>query len=129
MGDRFFGRSVFIRLIAQHDRGLILAGGVQRLAAFRVLGRLGEGAEGFGYGADRIRQLASSFQVSSLSGPLSSLLSALTGGASLLILIAAVVIFMAFDQAGMPDRIAVIRDSRPHIADGLLNFAGRVRKY
>jgi len=86
-------------------------------------------AEGFGYGADRIRQLASSFQVSSLSGPLSSLLSALTGGASLLILIAAVVIFMAFDQAGMPERIAVIRETRPHIADGLLNFASRVRKY
>jgi AI-2 transport protein TqsA len=40
-----------------------------------------------------------------------------------------VVIFMAFDQAGMPERIAVIRESRPHIADGLLNFAARVRKY
>ena len=86
-------------------------------------------AERFGYGADQIRQLASSFQVSSLTGPARSLLGALTGGASLLILIAAVVIFMAFDQAGMPDRIAVIRESRPHIADGLLNFAGRVRKY
>ena len=86
-------------------------------------------AEGFGYGADRIRGLASSFQVSSLSGPLSSLLSALTGGASLLILIAAVVIFMVFDMAGMPERIAVIRETRPHIADGLLNFASRVRKY
>jgi predicted PurR-regulated permease PerM len=86
-------------------------------------------AERFGYGADQIRQLASSFQVSSLAGPAQSLLGALTGGASLVILIAAVVIFMAFDQAGMPERIAVIRESRPHIADGLLNFAGRVRKY
>ena len=86
-------------------------------------------AERFGYGADQIRQLASSFQVSSLAGPAQSLLSALTGGASLIILLAAVVIFMAFDQAGMPERITVIRESRPHIADGLLNFASRVRKY
>jgi AI-2 transport protein TqsA len=85
--------------------------------------------ESFGYGTEQIKQLASSFQVSSLSGPAQSLLSALTGGASLLILIIAVVIFMAFEQAGMPERIAVIRETRPHIADGLLNFAGRVRKY
>jgi AI-2 transport protein TqsA len=83
----------------------------------------------FGYGTDQLTKLASSFQVSSLAGPAQSLLGALTGGASLLILIIAVVIFMVFDQAGMPERIAVIRESRPHIADGLLNFAGRVRKY
>jgi AI-2 transport protein TqsA len=99
-------------------------------AAFtQIFNSLAGFAEGFGYGAERIRSLASSFQVSSLSGPLSSLLSALTGGASLLVLIAAVVIFMAFDQAGMPERLAVIRETRPHIANGLLNFASRVRKY
>jgi len=95
----------------------------------RIFDSLAGVAERFGYGADQIRQLASSFQVSSLAGPAQSLLGALTGGASLLILIAAVVIFMAFDQAGMPERIAVIRETRPHIADGLLNFASRVRKY
>ncbi|MGI3786213.1 MAG: AI-2E family transporter [Janthinobacterium lividum] len=83
----------------------------------------------FGYGTEQLTKLASSFQVSSLAGPAQTLLGALTGGASLLILIIAVVIFMVFDQAGMPERIAVIRESRPHIADGLLNFAGRVRKY
>ena len=85
--------------------------------------------ERLGFSGDQIRKLASSFQVSSLSGPAQSLLSALTGGASLLLLIVVVVLFMAFEQAGMPERIAVIRQSRPHIADGLLNFAGRVRKY
>jgi len=83
----------------------------------------------FGYGAEQIKQLASSFQVSSLAGPAQSLLGALTGGASLIILIVAVVIFMAFDQAGMPERLEVIRETRPHIADGLQNFASRVRKY
>ena len=86
-------------------------------------------ANRLGYGAEQIRGLASSFQVSSLAGPAQSLLGALTSGASLLILILAVAIFLAFDQAGMPQRLAVIRDTRPHIADGLRNFAGRVRKY
>ena len=82
-----------------------------------------------GYGAEQIQKLASSFKVSSLAGPAQSLLGALTSGASLLILILAVAIFLAFDQAGMPQRLAVIRQTRPHIADGLRNFAGRVRKY
>ncbi|MGI3780079.1 MAG: AI-2E family transporter [Janthinobacterium lividum] len=95
----------------------------------RIFNSLIKVTERFGYGTEQLTKLASSFQVSSLAGPAQSLLSALTGGASLLVLIVAVVIFMAFDQAGMPERIAVIRQSRPHIADGLLNFAGRVRKY
>jgi predicted PurR-regulated permease PerM len=82
-----------------------------------------------GYGQEQISNLASSFQLSSLSGPAQSLLSALNGGASLLILIVTVVIFLAFDAAGMRERIEVIRETRPHIADGLVNFASRVRKY
>jgi len=82
-----------------------------------------------GFGAAQIRSLASSFKVSSLAGPAQSLLSALTSGASLVLLILAVALFLAFDQAGMPQRLAVIRQTRPHIADGLRNFAGRVRKY
>ena len=39
------------------------------------------------------------------------------------------VIFLAFDAASMPERLGVIRETRPHIADGLSNFAARVRKY
>ncbi|HEY0240450.1 MAG TPA: AI-2E family transporter, partial [Friedmanniella sp.] len=95
----------------------------------RIFDSLVKVTEQFGFGTAQITKLASSFQVSSLAAPAQTLLSALTGGASLLILIAAVVIFMAFDQAGMPERIAVIRQTRPYIADGLLNFAVRVRKY
>jgi len=82
-----------------------------------------------GYGQQQITNLASSFQLSSLTGPAQSLLSALSGGASLLILIVTVVIFLAFDAGSMRERIAVIRQTRPHIADGLVNFAVRVRKY
>jgi AI-2 transport protein TqsA len=86
-------------------------------------------AESLGYGAEQIRNLASQFKVSSLAAPAQSLLGAISGGASLLILIITVVIFLAFDAASMGDRLQVIRETRPHIADGLVNFAGRVRKY
>jgi AI-2 transport protein TqsA len=40
-----------------------------------------------------------------------------------------VVIFLAFEAASMSERLGVIRETRPHIADGLANFATRVRKY
>ena len=82
-----------------------------------------------GYGQQQIQNLASSFQLSSLTGPAQALLGALSGGASLLILVITVVIFLAFDSGSIRDRIAVIRETRPHIADGLVNFASRVRKY
>ncbi len=82
-----------------------------------------------GYGQDQISKLASSFSLSSLSAPAQSLLSGISGGASLLLLIVTVVIFLAFDAASMGERLAVIRQTRPRIADGLQNFASRVRSY
>ena len=82
-----------------------------------------------GYGSEQIQNLASSFQLSSLTGPAPALLGALSGGASLLILIITVVIFLAFDSGSIRERIEVIRETRPHIADGLVNFGSRVRKY
>jgi predicted PurR-regulated permease PerM len=82
-----------------------------------------------GYGQDQITKLASSFSLSSLATPAQSLLSGISGGASLLLLIVTVVIFLAFDAASMGERLAVIRETRPRIADGLQNFANRVRSY
>jgi AI-2 transport protein TqsA len=86
-------------------------------------------ADRLGYGQAQIERLASSFQLSSLATPAQALLSAISGGASLLILIITVVIFLAFEAGDMRERIGVIRETRPHIADGLVNFAVRVRKY
>ncbi|WP_375425074.1 AI-2E family transporter [uncultured Friedmanniella sp.] len=82
-----------------------------------------------GYGQEQISKLASSFSLSSLSAPAQSLLSGISGGASLLLLIVTVVIFLAFDAASMGERLSVIRETRPRIADGLQNFANRVRSY
>ena len=86
-------------------------------------------ADRLGYGQEQIQKLASSFQLSSLAAPAQTLLSGITGFGSLLVLIIAVVIFMAFDQADIGTRLDIIRQTRPHIADGLTNFAIRVRKY
>jgi len=86
-------------------------------------------ANRLGYGQEQIQKLAGTFQLSSLAAPAQSLLSGVTSFGSLLVLIVAVVIFMAFDQADIGERLALIRRTRPHIADGLQNFADRVRKY
>ena len=85
--------------------------------------------EGLGFGQQQIQQLASSVQPSSLAGPAQSLLSGVSGGLSLLVLIITIVIFLAFESGTMAERLAVIRETRPHIADGMVNFGQRVRKY
>jgi predicted PurR-regulated permease PerM len=82
-----------------------------------------------GFGQQQIEQLASSVQPSSLAGPAQSLLSGVSGGLSLLVLIITIVIFLAFESGTMADRLAVIRETRPHIADGMVSFGQRVRKY
>jgi predicted PurR-regulated permease PerM len=82
-----------------------------------------------GYGQEQLERLASSVQLSSLAGPAQALLSGIGGGISLLLLIVTVVIFLAFESGSMPERLGVIRETRPHIADGLTNFATRVRNY
>jgi AI-2 transport protein TqsA len=86
-------------------------------------------ASQLGFGQDQLKRLASSVQLSSLAGPAQALVSGISGGLSLILLIVALVIFLAFDASSMPERLAVIRETRPHIAEGLNNFAGRVRKY
>ena len=86
-------------------------------------------ASRLGFGQDQLERLASSVQLSSLAGPAQALVSGISGGLSLILLIVALVIFLAFDASSMPERLAVIGETRPHIAEGLINFASRVRKY
>ena len=86
-------------------------------------------ASQLGFGQDQLKRLASSVELSSLAAPAQALVSGISGGLSLILLIVTLVIFLAFDASSMPERLAVIRETRPHIAEGLNNFAGRVRKY
>ena len=85
--------------------------------------------ERLGFGQQQIERLVSSVQPSTLAGPAQSLLSGVSGGLSLLVLIVTIVIFLAFESGTMAERLAVIRETRPHIADGMVNFGQRVRKY
>jgi AI-2 transport protein TqsA len=102
----------------------------QYATAFQqIFDSLLEVADRLGFGQQQLEQLASSVQPSSLAGPAQSLLSGVGGGLSLLVLIVTVVIFLAFESGSMADRLAVVRETRPHIADGLVNFGQRVRKY
>jgi AI-2 transport protein TqsA len=131
-----------VSLLAIYALLLVILGSVV-YAVVRLVDKLPDYAQAFnrifdsllalstrlGYGQQQIQNLASSFQLSSLTAPAQALLGALSGGASLLILIITVVIFLAFDSGSIRERIAVIRETRPHIADGLVNFASRVRKY
>jgi AI-2 transport protein TqsA len=75
-----------------------------------------------GFGQAQLERLASSVQLSSLAGPAQALVSGISGGLSLILLIVVFVIFLAFDASSMPERLAVIRETRPHIADGLINW-------
>jgi AI-2 transport protein TqsA len=75
-------------------------------------------AEQLGFGQQQIESLASSVRPSSLAGPAQSVLSSVSGGLSLLLLIVTIVIFLAFESASMKARLTVIRATRPQIADG-----------
>jgi predicted PurR-regulated permease PerM len=71
----------------------------------------------------------SNVNLSSFTGVAQSALNGLTSGLSLLALMLALVFFLVFDSAGIEDRIALIRNDRPHVADALVEFAHSVRLY
>jgi AI-2 transport protein TqsA len=71
----------------------------------------------------------SKVNLSSFAGVAQSALTGLTSGLSLLALMLALVFFLVFDSAGIEDRIALIRNERPHVADALVEFSHSVRLY
>nr|WP_179464053.1 AI-2E family transporter [Janibacter alkaliphilus] len=84
---------------------------------------------GFGVTQDQIIDGLNSFDLTSLSGVASSAVDALTGTTSLLLFLLTVIIFLAMDAGGFPRRIDAIHRSRPDVADALVDFGTRVRKY
>jgi AI-2 transport protein TqsA len=131
-----------VTLLAIYALLLLILGSVV-FAVVRLVDRLPEYSSAFnqifnyllgvanqlGYGQAELERLAGSVQPSSLAGPAQSLFRGIGGGLSLLLLIVTVVIFVAFDVGSVRDRLSVIHETRPQIADGLTNFASRVRKY
>ncbi len=83
----------------------------------------------FGVDPSDLQKAVSQFNLSSLSGVAQTLLSTVTSGLSLLALVLAMVVFLTFDATGIAERLMLIREQRPAVAAGLLDFAGSVRKY
>jgi AI-2 transport protein TqsA len=82
-----------------------------------------------GISQDAITKAASSVNLSSFTGVAQSALNGLTSGLSLLALLLALVFFLVADAGGIEDRIALIRNERPHVADALVEFSHSVRLY
>ena len=83
----------------------------------------------FGVSGEALRNAASSLSLSSFAGVARSALSTVTSGLSIVALIATLVFYLVFDAAGFGERVETIRQYRPRIADGLLDFAQGTRKY
>ncbi len=83
----------------------------------------------FGLSTQELRDMAAGITPTSLAGPAQALLSGLSGGVTLLLFILAVTLFLSFESGIMPRRLAAIRRTRPQIADGMGEFANRVRRY
>jgi len=83
----------------------------------------------FGLNEGNLTAALSSVNLSSFTGVAQSALNGLTSGLSLLALMLAMVFFLVFDSAGIEDRIALIRNDRPHVADALVEFSHSVRLY
>lgn len=82
-----------------------------------------------GIGQGRITEAISSINLTSFTGIAQTVVNTVTSGLSLLALMAAVVIFLAFDAASIGERMALLRKARPGVAAALDDFASSVRKY
>lgn len=82
-----------------------------------------------GLSTSTLTNALSSVNLSSFAGLAQTVLNGLTSGLSLLALMLATIFFLVFDAAGIGDRLAIIRGSRPQVADALQEFAHSVRLY
>jgi predicted PurR-regulated permease PerM len=76
-----------------------------------------------------MRRAIEGFNLSSFTGVASRILSTITSGVSVLVLVLALVVFITFDAAGFGERLSLLRNLRPNIADALIDFGDSVRKY
>jgi predicted PurR-regulated permease PerM len=83
----------------------------------------------YGVETTDLRRAIAGFNLSSFAGVASQVLSTITSGLSLLVLLLAMVVFITFDAAGIGERIDLLRRYRPNIANALIDFAHNVRKY
>ena len=92
----------------------------------QALGQLGR----LGVSEGTIVDALSKVNLSSFSGVAQTALSGLTSGLSLLLLLLALVFFLVSDAVGIEDRVGLIRNDRPQVADevGLPREVERMRR-
>jgi AI-2 transport protein TqsA len=75
------------------------------------------------------RATAGSLDLSALTGLFTGLVSQVTSVLSGVVLLLALLFFLAAESAGMPGRMAAIAEERVPVVDALRGFAGGVRRY
>lgn len=78
---------------------------------------------------EQLREIFGKIDVNNFTGVAKSLVSTLSGGLSLLLLLVTLLIFVGSDASSTQSRIAWIARDRPPIAAGLRDFGTNVRKY
>ncbi|HEX5087921.1 MAG TPA: AI-2E family transporter [Nocardioides sp.] len=87
------------------------------------------GLHRLGISTAQVDNLKEGFDLSRLTGVISSALSDLLGVTSALVLVLALVLFMAMDSAMFPRHLAAAADLRPHLVEALTDFAHGTRRY
>ena len=82
-----------------------------------------------GVEAAEIDEAIANFDVRNLTGIATSLANAVTGLTTTMVFLLTVMIFLVMDAGGFNHRLAAIHRVKPDVADALVDFGYRVRKY
>jgi predicted PurR-regulated permease PerM len=96
-----------------------------RALADSVVGQLGR----FGVGVDELRQVADGLDIGRVAGVLGTVLSGVGGLLSMIVFLLSLLVFLSVDAGSAGDRLAVIAQDRPAVAEALTRFASAVRRY
>ena len=117
---------------------VIMASSIGRLAALlpqyaaqadELIASLHDLLSGLGFSTEQITGLVETIDPSNLVALAASLLGSLMGLLTNLLFLLGLLLFMAVDAAGFPDRLANLARSHPELADAFRSFAKGTRQY
>ncbi len=83
----------------------------------------------WGIAAEEIDEAIANFDLRNLTGIAKTLASTLTGLTTMMLFLLTVMIFLVMDAGGVGARIEALHRQKPDVADALVDFGNRVRKY
>ncbi len=83
----------------------------------------------WGIDDQQINEAISKFDPQSLTGVARSVADTVTGLTTLMLFLLTVIIFLVMDAAGVPGRLDAVHRHKPDVADALVDFGLRVRRY